>query len=233
MSSQTAEAAAVEIEVTKKSALEQIGQYLPREWSSLSEDDIKITKISGGYMNTINLVERSTESINEPKQIILRHKGGGILLVDSKESADVLATELEEAITAVESSKAGTGPIVYGVFKGGRIEEFVKCHTLTHVEVLDSQISTNLAKCYARFHQISVPFKSTSFHKLTMLVKYGIKQLQENIQLLDMLIAGPFRDPPKAIDWDYLKKFNFQLEYEWILSVLNKIGYRMVTTAGK
>lgn len=222
-----------QVKLEKKDVLAQIYPYFPREWSSLTEDDITVTKISGGYMNTVHLVERSTDSITEPKQVILRHKGGGTIPFDSTESSGVLCSELEETVMALEASRAGTGPTLYGIFVGGRVEEFVKCHTLTPQEVLQEDIATVLAKCYARFHQIKLPFKKNAFANLNTLVKYGSKQLQDNIFMLDMLAQGPFRDTPGPVDWDYLKSFNYNGEYEWATSVVEKVGYRLVTTSGK
>lgn len=225
-----------ENELTAKEAVNVISSYLPVEWTAVNEDDIKISRISGGYMNTVYLVERKSQSILEPNQLIFRRKGGGIIKVETKNEAiaDVFASEVEEALVTVEAAKATVGPVVYGLFAGGRIEEYVQSRTLTPQDVLDKGISESIAKAFARFHCMQIPYRRGSFHKVQRLICSGISQFQENIHyLVDPFIANVFNDAPGPIDWDYIKAFDYASEFLWACKVLDQVTYRMVMTAGE
>lgn len=222
----------VKNELSATDALDLISSYLPNEWTSV--DDIKVSRIIGGYMNTVYLVERTSETINEPNQVILRKKGGGIIIVEqTKDKADVFASEVEEVVVALAAARATVGPQVYGFFTGGRIEEYVVSHTLTPQDVLESRIYVDIAKAYARFHCIDIPYRRKSFHKVQTLIQNGIGQFQENINYIIDPFIPVFADAPGPIEWDVIKSFDFTTEYLWVCKVLDQVAYRMVIVAGE
>lgn len=111
------------------------------------------TQYSGGVSNLIYCCtlpdnKRPIKGSREPAQILLRFYG------DQSRSNDDTALECE--IFDLLSRK-NLGPKLYGVFEGGRLEEFLQANSLTSEEIRDKNISKIIAKHLAVVHGLNVP----------------------------------------------------------------------------
>lgn len=127
----------------------------PSEWPSVEEADIKVSRLSGGSQNLLTVVRRNhdTSQSREPAVLLIRHYPP-----EHEDGAQVYqASRIEETLVAFEAGRRGWGPKLYGTFKSGRIEEYVKSHPLTPIEACSKLISQEIARMYARFASLEVP----------------------------------------------------------------------------
>ena len=72
--------------------------------------------------------------------------------------------ETSQLVTQVELAHRNLGPKQYGIFKGGRIEEFLDCRSIEYSDSVDPEIEADIAKNFARLHAIDdLPFKRPAF----------------------------------------------------------------------
>ena len=79
--------------------------------------------------------------------------------MDKYAKDNILAThgEVVESLNYVLMSQAKLGPQIYGVFPGGRIEEFIPSRTLTDADLKNPKITGAFARKLARIHNMSPP----------------------------------------------------------------------------
>lgn len=73
---------------------------------------------------------------------------------------------MEEIVVAKEMSDCGVGPRLYGVFPGGRVEEFVAGSTLTPDDYANNETMEQLAMTFARFHACKPPLVKNRFNDI-------------------------------------------------------------------
>jgi len=154
--------------VTEKYALETISKFLPLEWPNALESDIVITPLTGGYVNTLYVVENNTVTgKKEPRKVLLRLYGGKIIGNKHEMKSQMpMNSEVVEAIIFQNQSRTGFGPKLYGVIPGGRIEEYIPSHTLTHEEASRPEFIKDLARNYVHFHLQQLPLEKNVFQNL-------------------------------------------------------------------
>ena len=81
-----------------------------------------LTFLRGGYVNRIFTCENKIAVGDEPQKVILRLYGGKLELRDHIMRNGGI---LEEVLVFNKMSDVGLGPKLYGVFKEGRVEEFL------------------------------------------------------------------------------------------------------------
>lgn len=105
---------------------------------------------SGGMSNQLfrcSLPESTILTSGEPSQILLRLYG------DQSRNGDVsIQLEIFKLLSMKE-----LGPRLYGNFDDGRLEEFLPAASLTSDELMDSEISSIIAKKLATVHSLDVP----------------------------------------------------------------------------
>ena len=200
------------------SAFDKIG------WSDLKEEDIEVSKISGGYSNTLWLCQKSSghQSCSSEKLIIRRY--GGNMVKDSSDWAEFINTEVTEVMIFYHLSVTGIGPKLYGVFSGGRVEEYIEGHTLTPEEAMDPMVKKEIAINMARFHSSDLPlprpgrcsieFALESYNKFR-------KQNRESFIHNQILIENGF-------DTKYFARIPFDHELHWVRSAIDQVGFRNV-----
>jgi choline/ethanolamine kinase len=125
-------------------------------------------------------------------------------------------SETEEALIYQEQSRTGNGPKIYGLFPNGRVEEFVKSHTLTHEEASRPEFLTDLGKVYARFHAMDLPL-SRDYMRL-LFGKVNINK--ELFYTPEMKETG--------IDFDFLLSIDFDHEMQMMKKVVDSVDSRDV-----
>lgn len=144
------------IQVTNSYAKKRISLFLTEEWPQTPAEDLEVIRVSEGYCNTVHIIRRKNQATREPAVLILRHYGGNDF---DMRSMAVKCSEMEETLIANEMSAKGWGPKLYGVFAGGRVEEFIDSISSTPRDFLDQSLRHELARNYARFHSLQLPLQ--------------------------------------------------------------------------
>lgn len=208
-------------EVSKEFAFNTISKFLHKEWAKTTPRDITVSPLKGGYLNTLYIVENNglPPQHKEPRKVIMRIIGEGIhwnSKFDLEEHGFVVNTEVSEALIYQHQSRTGNGPKIFGVFPGGRIEEFIKSHTLKHIEAERPEFITDVARAYARYHSTDLPLERNQLHKLFKNIiidkeVFKIPQFKESKVDFDSLLS---------VDWNY--------EQESLKRVIESIASREI-----
>ena len=113
---------------------------------AISATDIRVDKVSGALTNAVFFI--SCPSIPGTSTLLLRIYGpsSGILISRPR--------ELE--ILHVLSSKYKIGPLIYGTFDNGRVEQHFDSAALTAADLRDPETSRWVAARMAELHQVDV-----------------------------------------------------------------------------
>lgn len=130
---------------------------------------------------------------------------------------------IETLITYHMSSK-NLGPKLYGIFPGGRLEEFIKCHTLTSQEISDPIIRKELAINMARFHAVDLPLPKPGrdqFSDVLRTFKHFKDNKRDDYMNCDILLS-------EGIDTVKVASFPYEEELTWLQGVVKQIKPRIV-----
>ncbi|KAF9648533.1 kinase-like protein [Thelephora ganbajun] len=108
--------------------------------------DIRVTKVSGALTNAVFFV--SCPSIPGASTLLLRVYGPS--------SGSLISRPRELEILHVLSSKYKIGPLIYGTFDNGRIEQYFDSVALNAPDLRDPVISRWIATRMAELHQVDV-----------------------------------------------------------------------------
>ena len=87
----------------------------------------------------------------EPSSILLR-------LFGESSSCDAQQYRLlTETVVYTMLAERNLGPKLFGVFPGGRLEEFIAGHPLTTIEMRSPELSAHVARNVALVHSLDVP----------------------------------------------------------------------------
>jgi len=116
-------------------------------WSGLTAEQLEVDVVQGGLTNQLYKLSRGGSGA-PVDPVLLRIYGLG--------TDDFFCRE--EEIAAFEAlSAVGAGPRCFGVFPGGRLEQFLNGRTLAREDVKDPSISDQIAIAMAKFHTCAPP----------------------------------------------------------------------------
>ncbi|XP_037037665.1 choline kinase alpha-like [Bradysia coprophila] len=213
------------MDIDKARALELAVSFVSDQWNSLSEDDISVNIFSGGYSARLYSVEdiSETSNTNPIKKFLVRLYGGK--LVDKDDIAKSGKCEASEGIVFYANGIQGLGPKLFGVFDGGRVEEFIPSHRLTEADLVDDNISLELVRKLARFHALQLPLSKQNRDLLSMAASYQGEYIKENIVKLAKRV-GIDPDELLCLDEDCVSENDFLRSFE------SKVGGRQVLCHG-
>ena len=113
---------------------------------AISTADIRVNKVSGALTNAVFFV--SCPSISGTCTLLLRVYGPS--------SGSLISRPRELEILHVLSSKYKIGPLIYGTFDNGRIEQHFDSAALTAADLRDPETSRWIAARMAELHQVDV-----------------------------------------------------------------------------
>ena len=113
---------------------------------AISAADVRVTKVSGALTNAVFFV--SCPSISGTSTLLLRVYGPS--------SGSLISRPRELEILHVLSSKYKIGPLIYGTFDNGRIEQHFDSVALTAADLRDPETSRWVAARMAELHQVNV-----------------------------------------------------------------------------
>ncbi|KAI6235414.1 hypothetical protein M3Y95_00049200 [Aphelenchoides besseyi] len=125
-------------------------RFLGGAWKTVSLDNLKINRIKGGMSNMLflcRLTENHPPLRNEPDKVLLR------VYFNPETESHLVA----ESVIFTLLSERHLGPKLYGIFSGGRLEEYIPSRPLTVEEISIPTMSNKIAKRIARVHQLEVP----------------------------------------------------------------------------
>jgi len=147
-------------DLTPEKAVSIVSKFFPNEWPSTDVKNVQLTRLRGGWVNKVYIVERtfSDKNSSEPLKLLLKMYGGNLASeFDSQEGVEL--TLPEELLVCLEWSKTGLGPKLLGVFPEGRVEEYIESSMMTREDCLSNdRVRKDFAKCLARFHSLEMPF---------------------------------------------------------------------------
>uniref|UniRef100_A0A914EH07 Choline/ethanolamine kinase n=1 Tax=Acrobeloides nanus TaxID=290746 RepID=A0A914EH07_9BILA len=125
-------------------------RFLGGAWKTVSLENLKINRIKGGMSNMLflcRLSENHPTIKNEPDKVLLR------VYFNPETESHLVA----ESVIFTLLSERHLGPKLYGIFSGGRLEEYIPSRPLACREIAVPAISYKIAKRVARVHELEVP----------------------------------------------------------------------------
>ena len=198
-------------------ALELVISHMGVEWAGTSINEVQLRKITGGFVNRLFLLTRTTPAIEEPAKILIRFFGTQGPLQDPPESNTTLSST-EQALVYYIMGLQGLGPKLHGTFRGGRLEEWIDAHTLTPEESMDPTIRRDIARSYARLHNLDLPLaRIKRFRSMVQELKGVSQRAEEFAQRL--LVNGDERVKEFV---NILKSTDWTSELEWVCGLVLK-----------
>lgn len=124
-------------------------------------------QVTGGFVNTLHLLSRSNVAKDEPASVLIRHFGQTIAIEDPPPGTTTLSAT-EQAVVYYEMGRRGWGPKLYGIFPGGRLEEYIDAHPLTAAESMEPKIRQDIALATLVFIRYSFLSASRTSNKPSM-----------------------------------------------------------------
>ncbi|EEB16472.1 choline/ethanolamine kinase, putative [Pediculus humanus corporis] len=127
-------------------------EYLNGAWGLITPDEFIIKKLSGGLSNFLYLCalpDNRSPIGDEPTKVLLRIYG--------QDHSDAQTKFITECVIFTLLSENNRGPRLYGVFPGGRLEEYIPARPLSTDELSDDNLSLVIADSIAEIHSMNVP----------------------------------------------------------------------------
>ncbi|XP_040360619.1 choline/ethanolamine kinase isoform X2 [Ixodes scapularis] len=184
-------------------------EFLSGTWKSISSSDMVFKSVSGGLSNLLyycSLPETHTPLYGEPSQVLMRmygqiHSEGG----ESTVTESVICTLLSER---------NLGPKLYGVFPGGRLEEYIPARALTIEQLKDPEISLLIAKKLGKVHVLQAPLVKEPtwlFNNMQRWLKYARSIKVDSL---------PVKDYTNAVN---LLSVDLAAEVGWLRELLSTV----------
>ncbi|XP_040570731.1 choline/ethanolamine kinase isoform X2 [Lepeophtheirus salmonis] len=154
----------------KVKAWELCRDNLKGAWSDVSPDKIIISQISGGLSNLLyhcSLPEGIRSEGNEPSEVLLRIFGRNL---KSNLNVDNVVFSL--------LSERGMGPHLYGIFPGGRLEEYIHSKSICQNQIRDPMYSLAIARKVARIHSMEMPINKDGT-KIRQMMQSYLEQIND------------------------------------------------------
>ncbi|KAF0287299.1 Choline/ethanolamine kinase [Amphibalanus amphitrite] len=179
--------------------------YLHGAWQLIASDEMIFRPISGGLSNLLYFCELPSYQSplgDEPSRVLLRMYG------QVRDGAH--DSTITESVIFTLLAERRLGPKLYGIFPGGRLEQYIQALPLSCSDLRDPQISTKIAERMAMVHSLEVPIcKEPTFLWVTMK-----KWIQLSVACLsDETLAD---NPEKAAIIKALRLCDYEHEMEWI-----------------
>jgi choline/ethanolamine kinase len=130
-------------------------------------------------------------------------------------------THPAQAVLYLVQGQLGYGPKLYGVFEGGRLEEYIPSSTLNDDHLQDPTIRKEVAQRIARYHALDLPFTRENKSGLDIvLASYRKKFVKE-----DFLTNETVKE--SGADLDFLTSLDVEAEAKWLYEMQEKVGGRI------
>ena len=203
-------------------------KFFTREWSSLTPDQISVSRIKSGWVNRVYIAERTSiqdegTPLVEPTKILIKKYGGNVTDMDAEEGVQL--TREEELLVCQEWARIGLGPKLYGVFPEGRLEEYIESHIMTRDDCLkDPSIRRDMASCLARFHSLELPICKEPYDFVVILERMVCnfrQKVEPSFRTNKILLE-------RGIDTSLIGDYDFESDLKWLKNAMQPEHHRTV-----
>ncbi|PRD33014.1 UNVERIFIED_CONTAM: Choline/ethanolamine kinase [Trichonephila clavipes] len=100
------------------------------------------------FLYYCSLPETHTPLVGEPHQVLMRMYG---------QIHEGIEAKVTESVIFMMLSERNLGPKLYGIFPGGRLEEYIPARAMTCDELKAPEMSATIARKLAKVHTLNVP----------------------------------------------------------------------------
>ncbi|XP_011182741.2 choline/ethanolamine kinase isoform X2 [Zeugodacus cucurbitae] len=154
------------------------------------------------------------QSNSEPNEVLLRIYGE----VHGEED-DALGGIITESVVFALLSERNFGPKLYGIFPGGRLEQYLNARALLTRELAVPKISEKIAEKMAEIHTLDIPMSKEPEWLWNCMERW----LKTSNSILTRTDWG---DKTPLVDM--VRSFDFRKEKAWLQSVINEGNYNVV-----
>jgi thiamine kinase-like enzyme len=198
------------------SALEFVKTHLGGVWLELAIDGVEFAELKGGASSKIyKLEDKSGKLTGCDSKLFIRVYAGGKLYDPENDTIGRLS-EAAQAVLAFKLGELGHGPRQLAFFQGGRIEEFVPNRNLNASDLDNLELVEQLARKVAIYHGMDkvVPTTRKPRDAIAIIQRHIPNWSQEWLQhTLEETLSV---DQKSGLDFELLRKFDFQTELKWI-----------------
>lgn len=196
--------------ISPSEALRIVSSFFENEWPATAVSHVQMEKMRNGWRD-VYLVRHSTPAVNEPSAVILRR---GFC-----DDNDLLTPHAEETVLALELSRRGWGAHVYGLSGRFRVEEYIESRALTPDDCKEPLIWREVARSYACFHSLDMPFTRSKFDLCMKMLVTGFSSLRiRECEITAQILESGYTSAP-----DFARRLfamDYELELTWIKSVV-------------
>ncbi|XP_014240177.1 choline/ethanolamine kinase isoform X1 [Cimex lectularius] len=175
--------------------------YLNGPWKKITDLDVNVKRLSGGLSNFLYHVKLDGFEGVKPEQVLLRVYG-------QTHGEGAIESLITESVIFTLLSERKIGPKLYGVFPGGRIEEFIQSNSLTSQQLRDPEMSLAIAEKLAAVHLMNIPINKQPQWIWDTMSRW----------LVTIEQAEPMEGPDTV-----LNSIDFKTELQWLKNHLSKI----------
>jgi len=192
--------------------------FLRGAWEDITPEELILKPITGGLTNILYycaLPNSHKSKSKEPREIVLRIYG-------QTESEECVQATLTDSVIFSILSERELGPRLFGMFPGGRLEEFIPSRTMKVTEMRDPQYVQKIATNMAIFHSLDIPLTKEPTYVTNTMDKWVITYR-------DILKSGTLKC--EGIDnskLEKLKNFNFEKEISYVMELVSKASSDVV-----
>lgn len=190
------------------------GEFLRGAWQQITPQELVVRPITGGLTNHLyycGLPQNHTPHGDEPSEVLLRVYGR----MHSEHDVQAILTE---SVIFTLLSERELGPKLYGVFPGGRLEQYIPARSLFTAELTDPEISQNIAIQLAKLHSIEVPISKDPTWLWSSMERW-LKSGQEFLHANAQTISGVDKSVIEK-----LQKINYEDELKFLKDVIKKMS---------
>nr|CAD7589748.1 unnamed protein product [Timema genevievae] len=204
------------VENVRERAYSLCRDYLHGAWRSITAQQMVLKQISGGLSNLLYycaLPPSHPPRHKEPAKVLLRLYGQ----IHGERALEGLITE---SVIFTLLSESQRGPRLFGVFPGGRLEEFIPARALTTDELSDPTLSCLIAEKMALVHMMDVPINKEP-HWLWDTMDRWMDNIKE-------FAAKSHNDPVKKERVQRILSYNLIQELHWLKKFLKSVNSPVV-----
>lgn len=196
-------------------AYEICRKYLSGEWNKISSDDMIFKTVSGGLSNLLyycSLPATHTPVTGEPSQVLLRMYG---------QLLDRYDTKITDSVITMLLSERKLGPKLYGIFPGGRLEEYIPARAMVCNELSDPLYSAIIARKLAIVHHLNVPINKEPTW-LSELFDLWLKQTRKLEKEISTITTSSSSSSEISKIEQELIRFDFENEIKILFRILDQ-----------
>ncbi|XP_062132445.1 choline/ethanolamine kinase isoform X3 [Drosophila sulfurigaster albostrigata] len=153
----------------------------------------------------------------EPREVLLRIYG-------QTHGDHALESMITESVVFTLLSERNFGPKLYGIFPGGRIEQYIPARSLTTMEMSNAQISMKIAEKMGEIHSLNIPMSKEPDWIWNCMNRW--------LTSVDSIIKGKIESKPNSTvlqkQRELMGTIDYVKEMAWLRSVIDAGAYPVV-----